>query len=109
MNPQPARERHADSFRQDLHPDLKADFVPVRKDLANPPFNLSDSPIPTGLHPAAQGCRGPRPDWPREATLGNVIHYFPQPQRGNGIQPRVGLSRTGEELPWETVPTIQQP
>ena len=34
--------RNADSFRQDLHPDLKADFMPVRKDLANPPFNMSD-------------------------------------------------------------------
>ena len=34
------------------------------------------SPIPTGLHPSAQGCRV------REATLGNMIHYFPQPQRG---------------------------
>jgi len=34
--------RNADSFRQDLHPDLKADLVPVRKDLANPPFNMSD-------------------------------------------------------------------
>ena len=34
--------RNADSFRQDLHPDLKADFVPVWKDLANPPFNMSD-------------------------------------------------------------------
>jgi len=32
----------ADSFRADLHPDLKADFVPVRKDLANPPFNMRD-------------------------------------------------------------------
>ena len=29
--------RNADSFRMDLHPDLKADFVPVRKDLVNPP------------------------------------------------------------------------
>jgi N-6 DNA Methylase len=29
--------RNADSFRADLHPDLKADFV-----LANPPFNMSD-------------------------------------------------------------------
>ena len=29
--------RNADSFRQDLHPDLKADFI-----LANPPFNMSD-------------------------------------------------------------------
>ena len=28
---------HADSFRNDLHPDLKADFI-----LANPPFNVSD-------------------------------------------------------------------
>jgi hypothetical protein len=28
------------------------------------------------LHPSAQGCRV------REATLGNVFHYFPQPQRG---------------------------
>ena len=29
--------RHADSFHNDLHPDLKADYV-----LANPPFNVSD-------------------------------------------------------------------
>jgi type I restriction enzyme M protein len=29
--------QHADTFRRDLHPDLKADFV-----LANPPFNMSD-------------------------------------------------------------------
>lgn len=28
---------HADTFRQDLHKDLKADFI-----LANPPFNISD-------------------------------------------------------------------
>lgn len=28
---------HADSFHNDLHPDLKADFI-----LANPPFNISD-------------------------------------------------------------------
>lgn len=30
-------KRSADSFTQDLHPDLRADFV-----LANPPFNVSD-------------------------------------------------------------------
>ncbi|MBN1546939.1 MAG: SAM-dependent DNA methyltransferase [Syntrophaceae bacterium] len=30
-------KEHADSFRHDLHPDLKADYV-----LANPPFNDSD-------------------------------------------------------------------
>jgi type I restriction enzyme M protein len=29
--------RNADSFLQDLHPDLKADFI-----IANPPFNMSD-------------------------------------------------------------------
>ncbi|MEJ7569273.1 MAG: class I SAM-dependent DNA methyltransferase [Gaiellaceae bacterium] len=29
--------QNADTFRRDLHPDLKADFV-----LANPPFNMSD-------------------------------------------------------------------
>src|SRR5690606_17070676 len=29
--------KHADSFREDLHPDLRADFV-----LANPPFNISE-------------------------------------------------------------------
>ena len=34
--------RNADNFRADLHPDLKADLVPVWKDLANPPFNMSD-------------------------------------------------------------------
>jgi hypothetical protein len=33
-------------------------------------------PIPMGLHPSAQGCRV------GEATLGNVFHYSPQPQRG---------------------------
>ena len=29
--------KHADSFHEDLHPDLRADFV-----LANPPFNISE-------------------------------------------------------------------
>jgi type I restriction enzyme M protein len=30
-------EKHADSFHEDLHPELKADYI-----LANPPFNISD-------------------------------------------------------------------
>jgi hypothetical protein len=34
------------------------------------------APIPTGLHHSAQGCRV------REATLGNMPKYVPQPQRG---------------------------
>ena len=46
------------------------------------PQRADEFPIPTGLRHSAQGCRGPRPDWPSEATLGNVIHYFPRPQRG---------------------------
>jgi len=41
-SPRCRNPRNADSFHADLHPDLKADFVPVRKDLANPPFNMSD-------------------------------------------------------------------
>jgi type I restriction enzyme M protein len=34
--------RNPESFRADLHPDLKVEFVPVRKDLANPPLNMRD-------------------------------------------------------------------
>ena len=34
------------------------------------------SPIPTGLHHSAQGCPV------GGTTLGNAVHYFPQPQRG---------------------------
>jgi type I restriction enzyme M protein len=30
-------KKHADTFHEDLHPDLRADFI-----LANPPFNISD-------------------------------------------------------------------
>jgi hypothetical protein len=42
-NPPPGTAAlHSDSFRADLHPDLKTDLVPVRKDLANPPSNMSD-------------------------------------------------------------------
>ncbi len=33
---------HGFRFRADLHPDLKADLVPIRKELAIPPFNMSD-------------------------------------------------------------------
>ena len=32
-----AHIKHGDTFRNDRHPDLKADFI-----LANPPFNMSD-------------------------------------------------------------------
>ena len=49
-------------------------------------------PIPTGLHPSAQGCRV------REATLGNVFHYFPQRQRRC-----INRSRTGGFNPFRVV------
>jgi len=35
----------------------------------------ASSPIPTGLHPSAQGCEA-------RATLGKASHDLPQPQRG---------------------------
>ena len=38
---------HGDSFHNDRHPDLRADYI-----LANPPFNVSD----LGRRPAAQRC-----------------------------------------------------
>jgi hypothetical protein len=54
-------------------------------------------PIPTGLRPKAQGYRV------REATLGNGIHYFPQPQRGCIIR-----SRTDGFNPFRVVEFVGQ-
>ena len=41
-------------------------------------------PIPTGLHPSAQGCLPSEVLLTKEgqATLGHAPHYYPQPQRG---------------------------
>ncbi len=68
---------HADTFRRDLHPDLRADFV-----LANPPFNDSDW---------FRKDDDVRWQW-REATWTtngspkgerNQAHQYLSPQRGN--------------------------
>jgi len=55
-------------------------------------------PIPTGLRHSAQGCRV------GEATLGHLVDYFPQPQRGcitvraHGFNPvGVGFPSSGLE------------
>jgi hypothetical protein len=41
----------ADSLRADLPPDLKADFVPVRKDLTNPLLYRLPCKMATGIIP----------------------------------------------------------
>ncbi len=71
---------HADSFRRDLHPDLKADYV-----LANPPFNDSDWSARTTRTPAGSTAFRPRATpttpgssissttWPPRAIAGFVL------------------------------------
>lgn len=51
-------QTQADTFHQDLHPDMKADFI-----LANPPFNISD--------------------WGGEHLKGNVRWKYGTPPNGN--------------------------
>lgn len=68
---------HADTFRRDLHPDLRADYV-----LANPPFNDSDwfrkdddvRWQPSGARQTAKGS-------PQGERGG--VHQFGVPPRGN--------------------------
>ncbi len=107
MNPESFRgieadfgPEHADTFRRDLHPDLRAGYV-----LANPPFNDSDT-APRGsailqnrtnLQVVREAQDNFRKDddvrwqW-REATWTttgspkgehNQAHQYPSPQRGN--------------------------
>ena len=75
-------ERSADSFTQDLHPDLRADFV-----LANPPFNVSrtggtrSSPTTRAgstarrrrATPTSPGCSTSSTTSPRSGTAGFVL------------------------------------
>ena len=69
---------HADSFRRDLHPDLKADYV-----LANPPFNDSDwirndEDVPLEVwHPAERQ---------RQLRLGSALHPSPCTLRLRGLR-----------------------
>ena len=75
---------HADSFHDDLHPDLKADFI-----LANPPFNISDW---GGEHP-------------RTTSAGNTAHRRPATPTTPGCstssttwRPPAGRIRAGQWL-----------
>ena len=59
------------------------------------------SPIPTGLHHSAQGCRV------REATLGERDLEIPQPQRGCVTPPRTdGHNPVGVEKSLRRVPRV---
>ena len=68
---------HADTFRRDLHPDLRADYV-----LANPPFNDSDwfrkdDDVRWQWSEATWTTNGsPKGEH-------NQAHQYPSPQRGN--------------------------
>ena len=62
---------HADSFHNDLHKDLKADFI-----LANPPFNISD----WGGERLREDVRwkyGVPPVGQRQLRLGSALHPPP--------------------------------
>ena len=80
-------DRSADSFTQDLHPDLRADFV-----LANPPFNVSnwwDAKL--ARRPALEVRHAARGQ--RQLRLGPALH--PPPRRPNGhgrLRPRQRLA-----------------
>ncbi len=71
---------HADTFRRDLHPDLRADYV-----LANPPFNDSDwfrkrRRRALAVRRPAQGQR--------QLRLGAALHPPPRALRASRLRPR---------------------
>src|ERR1039457_4662591 len=57
-------------------------------------------PIPTGLRHSAQGCRV------GEATLGHLIDYFPQPQRGCITVRARGFNPVGVGFPFPGSPRV---
>ena len=57
-----------DSFRNDRHPDLKADYI-----LANPPFNVSEWQGRAAPRRQAVGIRDPA-SWKRQLRLGTTLH-----------------------------------
>ena len=64
-------DRSADSFTQDLHPDLRADFV-----LANPPFNVSNW-WDAKLQDDPRWKYGTPPAGQRQLRLGAALHPSP--------------------------------
>ncbi len=71
---------HADTFRRDLHPDLRADYV-----LANPPFNDSDWFRKDDDAALAVGCPAPGQ---RQLRLGAALHPPPRARRHGRLRPR---------------------
>jgi hypothetical protein len=57
-------------------------------------------PIPTGLRHSAQGCRV------GEATLGHLVDYFPQPQRGCITVRARGFNPVGVGFPFPGSPRV---
>lgn len=80
---------HADSFRRDLHPDLKADYV-----LANPPFNDSDWGGPQ-LKEDARWKYGPPPAGNANfAWVQHFIHHLAPKGRAGYVLANNALSST---------------
>ena len=71
---------HADTFRRDLHPDLRADYV-----LANPPFN--DSDWFRKDDDVRWQYRRPAPGQ-RQLRLGAALHPPPRAPRHGRLRPR---------------------
>jgi hypothetical protein len=67
---------HADTFRRDLHPDLKADYV-----LANPPFNDSDW---FRKDDDVRWQYGVAAERQRQLCLGAALHPSPGPEQRHG-------------------------
>ena len=71
---------HADIFRSDLHPDLRADFV-----IANPPFNDSDW---FRKDDDVRWQYGVPPKGQRQLRLGAALHPPPRTERHGQLRPR---------------------
>ena len=82
---------HGDTFHNDQHKDLKADYV-----LANPPFNVSDWGGDR-LREDARWKYGPPPVGKRQLRLGAAHHQPPRAVRRGGDRPgqRVSLVESG--------------
>ena len=68
-------QEHADSFHDDMHPDLKVDYI-----LANPPFNSSDWGGER-LREDRRWVYGIPANWQREFCLGTTLYLSPRPKR----------------------------
>ena len=80
---------HGDSFRNDRHPDLRADYI-----LANPPFNVSDwggDRLRDDRRWAVRRAAGGQ----RQLRLGAALPAPPRPARHRRLRPRQRLHVVG--------------